>query len=338
MRDSMEAGEAAIKSKTKTQAKSKQASADLAAELQDTSVTRNDDANYLADIVAKCQSKTAESKSRQQLRVEEVESLTKVIEIISSSAVAGAAEANLPKAAALQLRAQPSTALAQLRARMASRPADNDKLKAVVALFLEASTRLGSHVLSALAVRAQEDPFAKVKQLIQGLIDQLMQQAAEEADHKGWCDTELATNERTRTTKSEEIETLTAEVDKLNADIAILKKDIAELSKALAQLNADMAKETQLRKTEKAQNERTLQESRDAQSAVSEAMSLLQTFYAKANDATVFAQSNRRVGLKQEPPIFDAAYKGLQDKTDGVLGMMEVIRSDFARLERRAQF
>ena len=40
----------------------------------------------------------------------------------------------------------------------------------------------------------------------------LMEEAAEETEHKGWCDTELATNENTRREKTEAVETLHAEI------------------------------------------------------------------------------------------------------------------------------
>ena len=52
---------------------------------------------------------------------------------------------------------------------------------------------LGSRVLSALAVRVEADPFAKVKKMIKDLIVKLMEMANEEAAHQGWCDTEFST-------------------------------------------------------------------------------------------------------------------------------------------------
>merc|ERR1719194_331989 len=55
-------------------------------------------------------------------------------------------------------------------------------------------------------------------------------------------------------------------------------------------------------------------------------MTVLQEFYTKAGEATAFAQ-------RQEPDIFDKPYKGLGAENGGVLGMLEVIASDFARLE-----
>ena len=52
-----------------------------------------------------------------------------------------------------------------------------------------------------LAERVEPDPFAKVKKTIKDLIVKLIEEANEEAEHKGWRDTELSTNEQTRKEK-----------------------------------------------------------------------------------------------------------------------------------------
>merc|ERR1712190_600378 len=110
--------------------------------------------------------------------------------------------------------------------------------------------RLNSRVLSALAVRANDDPFTKVKKMIKDLIVKLMEEANEEAEQKGWCDTELSTNEQTRKEKTDAVETLHAEIDQLEASIAKLTEDITDLTKAVAELDAAMAKATKLRQEE----------------------------------------------------------------------------------------
>merc|ERR1711915_855434 len=115
--------------------------------------------------------------------------------------------------------------------------------------------QLDSRVLSAVAGRVEADPFRKVKKMIKDLITRLMEEANEEAEHKGWCDTELSTNEQTRKEKTEAVETLHAAIDQLEASIAKLTEDITDLTKAVAALDAAMAKATQIRQEEKATNE-----------------------------------------------------------------------------------
>merc|ERR1711976_905102 len=162
--------------------------------------------------------------------------------IISSGAVNGAAEKHLP--ALLQ-----SASLAQLRGQ------STDPLQQHAAQFLrDRADVLNSRVLSALAVRAAEDPFVKVKKMIKDLIVHLMEQANEEAEHKGWCDTELSTNEQTRKEKTDAVETLHAEIDQLEASIAKLGEDITTLTKDVADLTAAMAKAMEIRQEEKATN------------------------------------------------------------------------------------
>merc|ERR1711939_334545 len=101
----------------------------------------------------------------------------------------------------------------------------NTQVQGRVAQYLQAqAAKLNSRVLSAVAVRAEADPFKKVKKMIKDLITRLMEEANEEAEHKGWCDTELATNEKTRKEKTEGVETLHAEIDELEASIAFVQQ------------------------------------------------------------------------------------------------------------------
>jgi cell division septum initiation protein DivIVA len=170
----------------------------------------------------------------------------------------------------------------------------------------------------------ESDPFAKVKKMIKDLIVKLMEEANEEAEHKGWCDTELSTNEQTRKEKTQAVETLHAEIDELEASIAKLTEDITSLTEAVAELDAAVSEATKLRNEEKAKNTETISDSQEAQTAVAQALTVLKEFYAKAAEATAFVQ---------EPEIFDEPYKGMGGESGGVVGMLEVIESDFARLE-----
>merc|ERR1740115_518042 len=108
--------------------------------------------------------------------------------------------------------------------------------------------------------------------MIKDLIVRLMEEANEEAEHKGWCDTELSTNEQTRKEKTESVEMLHAEIDELKASVAQLGEDISELSKAVAELDQTMATATKMRQEEKATNTETVKDAQDAQTAVAQAL------------------------------------------------------------------
>jgi len=314
----IDAAEQDVSEKSATKAKKLQAKADAEGELQDTTTTMEADKKYLAELTATCEQKASDFESRQQLRAEELEAIEKAIEILSSDAVSGNAEKHLPTM--LQTK---KAALSQLRA-----DGRSPTQQRVAQYLRDQGRNLNSRVLSALAVRVEDDPFKKVKKMIKDLIVRLMEEANEEAEHKGWCDTELATNEQTRKEKTMAVETLHAEIDELEASVAKLTEEIAELTKAVAELDAAMAKATEIRAAEKEKNTETIKDAQDAQTAVAQALVILKEFYAKAAEATALVQQ------KQEPPaIFDSPYKGMQAENGGVVGMLEVIESDFARLE-----
>ena len=86
-----------------------------------------------------------------------------------------------------------------------------------------------------------------------------------------------------------------------------------------------MSQATAIRAEEKATNEQTIKDAVEAQTAVAQALTVLKEFYEKAAEATALLQG------KQKPEIFDEPYTGMQSESGGVLGMLEVIASDFAR-------
>merc|ERR1719281_550225 len=178
----------------------------------------------------------------------------------------------------------------------------------VAAYLQKQADKLNSRVLSALAVRVADDPFKKVKKMIKDLIVKLMEEANEEAEHKGWCDTELSMNEQTRKEKTEAVETLHAEIDELSASIAKLTQEITDLTAEIAEIDKAVAEATAIRAEEKATNEQTIKDAVEAQTAVAQALTVLKEFYEKAAEATALLQG------KQKPEV-DEPYTGMQSES-----------------------
>merc|ERR1719444_110526 len=261
--DKIENADHEIKKKTLLRAETEQAKAEAEADLAETTKERDEDQAYLDETVALCQQKTDDFNSRQKLRAEELETIKKAIEIISSEEVAGAGDKYLPTL--LQTDAKKSLAQTQSK--------QQNPLQLKLAAFLAERARTsGSRVLSEISQQVTANPFKKVKKLIKDLIVQLMEEATAEVEHKGWCDTELTTNKQTRDAKTADVASLTSEIEGLTATIAELTQDLADLADQIKELEAAMAKATEDRTSSKATNEQTIKEAKLAQTAVSNAM------------------------------------------------------------------
>jgi hypothetical protein len=273
---------------------------------------------YSADLATQCTLKSEAFEARQKTRAEELEAIEKAIEIISGGAVKGSAEKHLPSLVQKSF----------VHLRSSSRSSQQQR----AAKILKArALRLGSDRLSLLAVKVESDPFAKVIKMIKDMITKLKEEAAAESAHKAWCDEELKQNKLTRDEKTEEINMLTAKVDAINAAIDKLTADIATNEAAIAELDKTTKEATEVRQKEKAKNEETIADAKAALEAVAMALKVLKEFYASAAKTEL---------LQHKGPADDApesfsneAYTGQQGASKGVVGMLEVIQSDFARLE-----
>merc|ERR1740138_651405 len=187
-----------------------------------------------------------------------------------------------------------------------------------------------SKLLHELPDEAMANPFVKVKKMIKDLIWKLMEEATAETEHKGWCDTELTTNQQTREYKTATVNELTATEEDLTANIAKLTQEIETLTEEIATLTSEMAEATETRAQNKAENEETIATAKEAQVAVQNAIALLKDFYAKSAQATALSQ---QTPAEDAPETFDKPYKGMLPEGGNVVDFLEVILTDFARLE-----
>jgi hypothetical protein len=203
----------------------------------------------------------------------------------------------------------------------------------VVSLLKGKGQQLKSTLLTSLASQIAKDPFAKIKKLIQELIERLLTEAANEANQKGWCDKATADATQKRTYAADEIEGLNAKMAKLEALSDKLGEELKILAKEIGELKTAQAEAEKNRKEEKAENANTVAEAQAGLKAVNQAIDILDKFYktsAKAKVDLSLAQGP----LDDAPDAgFDngEAYKGAGGEAGGIIGMMEVIQSDFQR-------
>jgi len=203
----------------------------------------------------------------------------------------------------------------------------------VASLLREEGQRLRSTPLALMASRLAADPFDKVKTLIQQLVERLLAEATAEATKKGFCDEELGKARKDREYRFQDAQRLSVELAGLESKQDELEAEISELSAAVTDLTHALGNATQDRQLEKEANTMTLQDANEGLEAVKTAITILKVFYKRAGKATVLMQASP-VDEDTTGAGFQGAYKGKQEASKGIIGMLEVIQTDFERTVR----
>merc|ERR1719502_41008 len=213
--------------------------------------------------------------------------------------------------------------------------------------FLERKRdQLGASSASLLAAAAhlQNDPMAKVKTMIQQLIERLVTALKDEAEHKGWCDTEMGTAEHTRDSRFEKTVELNTDAEALEARESELQSNIGQLKSEIMVLDNTHLAATRARNEEKDENKRIIKEARAGADAIAQVIALLEDFYRPAARARVLLQKSdtarpaahsgdAHADIQSEAggAGFEGAYQGAQTSAHGVLGALAVVKADFDR-------
>jgi len=316
-------GKHAIETKTVKKAENLEFAEGAKGDLEVTTAAKTEDEKILGDTKAECYSKSDEYETEQVSRHDEITALEKAIEIMSSPAVSGNAEKHLPQLTQVSL------------VQVSSREflgAGNDGREAAVRFLNQKAKLLGSRYLSLIAARAAADPFKKVKKMIKDMIVKLMEEANAEAEQKGFCDAEMATNKQTRDILGAKVDELNAGIEEKTALISQLTTAIGDLSNAIADIKQQQADASALRQEEKTKNLAVIADAQEGLKAVEMAKKVLEDYYNNAflqKEGPAFIQSK---GGLEEAMHQRATHKAPQE-SGGVMAFLEVIISDFSRLE-----
>ena len=104
-----------------------------------------------------------------------------------------------------------------------------------------ALSQLSLQVQTAFEMSSGADVFGKVKSMITEMIDKLVAEAAEEADHKAWCDKEMSEAQEKIADHTSMVDKLSSKIDKASASIAQITESVAELQAQLADIAKQQA-------------------------------------------------------------------------------------------------
>jgi len=303
------------------------------------------DQQFMDVLTKDCEEKATLFDQRSSLRADELKTLSEATAKLQEGAVpnfsANKKLVGLQKAATAP---SSSVSFVQIKNVQHQQSGKEGSLQKVRSFLGDVAERTGSRALSALAVRVSlaEDHFVKVRSLIKDLIAKLKADAKAEAEQKGICDTGMAKAINKRDEANAKIEVANGKITTLTANKNALEDEIADLNGKIAELKKALLEATELRADDKAENEKTIEMSDEGAEAMKLALGLLQDFYKNA-----FVQTGKYVPPNSDrngntvgdlaPEVFDSKYHGAQAESKGIVGILEVILSDFERTNSQAK-
>merc|ERR1719482_1254061 len=303
LEDMMANGDKVMKETKQAKAAAEEAKATATGELETASKTLSEGESHLKDLQQECMAKAEEYETSQHSRSEELTALDTAKKVLVEK-TAGAADREY---SFIQLSATTRVGARATQAKdevlnLIQGLAKDDKAMSLLAQRVESASMLGA------------DPFAKIKGLIQEMIEKLEEEAAKEAAHKAFCDKEMSETKAKKEDKESEIEDLTTKIDKATAKIAKLTEEIATLEEELGAIAKAQKEADAIRTEEKAAWEAAKADYESGIEGVGMALKVLRDYYAEKEEALIQAKHDKATGA-----------------ATGIIGMLEVVESDFTK-------
>jgi len=324
LKDSIAVEGAELSETKKSKAASEQAKANAEGDLAVTSKDKDTDAKNLKGLQERCMTTASEYEEEQKERQDELNALAEAKKILEEKAQEASGRAYK---SFMQVQNH-----LRAKARLATKQPVNSKVMQRLQKLADethetALLTLASRVKSAVAL--SDDPFAKVRGLISEMIEKLLADQAKEDSHKAWCDEETAETTAKKEDKEDIVSDLTGKIDKANARVAKLTDEVALLQSELGTIAINQKEMDKIRGEEKEQFAKAKKDYEDGVEGVTLALKVLREYYAQPEESFTQKDMNEAMSMVQQKKETDSA--------TGIMGMLEVILSDFSKLLAEGQ-
>lgn len=294
---------------------------------------------FLRELRHQCQTKAGDFEVEMKDQSSELDALGKAKAILTKQFAAASflqtsSQTRLLSrlSVAARTRAASGTA-ARAKVRFYGQLMDENKA-AALRVIDQLGHKLHSMSLISLAFRAAQDPFGKIRSMIEDMIEKLLQEAAEEADQKAFCEKEIGSSQASQANKNQKLETINARLANLESTTATLTEEVAKLRTEVSEIDAAISQATEIRQKEKQAAGIDLKDYTESQQACAAAIEVLQEYYQGASFLQVSARASAKSGARTRVRSATRFKFRLRDDGDGggIIGLLEVAESDFANM------
>jgi hypothetical protein len=324
-------------------------------DIEDTTAEMDDTNAFLANLGSQCATKKKEWAERQQVRSEEVAAISEAIKVLNDDDALDLFKKTMSLGqmdGAMGFLQKKSTLSVALEAR-----------SMVSALLKKGGAHAAQLMLLESSLKSKKVDFSKVLEQIDGMVDVLKKEQADDDSQKDFCNADLAKAEDEKSETESAIETSTAAISEMTASSASLADEIKTLNAEVVALDKAVAEATEQRKAEHAEFLQFQTENNAAVQLIEKAKNHLFKFYRPnlhkeapkreltdeekilaasgrsdmiATDAPVMIAGTTQavfVQLKDDaapppPPDTWGAYQKKDGKSNGVISLMEMLVKD----------
>merc|ERR1719160_355911 len=271
---------------------------------------------FIGDLVKQCAEKKAAWAERQKTRAEEISAISEAIKVLNDDDALDLFKKTVPSMVqtGLEFLQKSSKSSVALRAK-----------GLLVSLMQTGRAHTTALSLMAAALKSKAVDFSKITEQINGMIDVLGKEQADDDKQKVFCDEEFTKSAAEKKEAEEKLASLAASIEEMSATVATLKSEIETLTaeiKALDKAVAEATERRELTEEERIAVANGAVDPRDAEEATA-APGIAGTGIAVF--AQVRAASN---AAPPPPPETFGAYTKKSGKSNGVIKLMDMMIGD----------
>jgi hypothetical protein len=340
----IQANSEAIESKTVRSGNLAVSVTTTADDIEDTTGEMKETEAFVANLASTCAMKKKEFAERQTMRAEEISAVSEAIKILNDDDALDLFKKTLSLSqSSLRLLQTHSTHASALRA-----------ARALAAVARKDPVRAPRLALLQFSLKSKSVDFSKILAQIDGMMKVLAEEQKTDDETKTFCSKEISAKDAEQADTEEGIASSTAAIEEMTEQSATLASEIASLGKEIKDLDKAVAEATENRKTEHSEFLTFQTENNAALQLIEKAKNRLNKFYRPTlykeapkreltDEEKILAASGRSdmiatvapeliqavfVQVHAAPPPPPAtwdAYKKKDGKSNGVIGLMDML-------------